>query len=49
MEIVAPELPWEEARDILWRSCSSLGDPGTKEKELNIQKAIFEQGIDVDR
>jgi hypothetical protein len=47
MELIAPELPWEQAKEELWRSCSSLGEPGTKEKEANIQKAILEQGIEV--
>jgi hypothetical protein len=47
MEIIAPDLPWEQAKVKLWRSCSSLGEAGTKEKEQNIQKAIFEQGVEV--
>ncbi|MBM7661387.1 hypothetical protein JOC85_002190 [Bacillus mesophilus] len=47
MELIAPELPWEQAKEMLWRSCSSLGEPGTKAKEANIQKAILEQGIEV--
>jgi hypothetical protein len=47
MQLIAPELPWEQAKEQLWRSCSSLGEAGTKEKEKNIQKAIFEQGKDV--
>jgi hypothetical protein len=47
MQIIAPELPWEQAKVELWRSCSSLGEAGTKEKERNIQKAILEQGVEV--
>ena len=47
LELIEPQLPWEQAKEKLWRSCASLGDAGTKEKELNIQKAIFEQGKDV--
>ncbi|MFC4769767.1 hypothetical protein [Effusibacillus consociatus] len=47
MTIVAPEMPWEKAKVELWRDCSLLGEPGTKEKESNIQKAIFEKGLAV--
>jgi hypothetical protein len=44
MELIAPEIPWQQAKEELWRSCSALGDPGTEEKEANIQKVILEQG-----
>jgi hypothetical protein len=47
MNLIEPEIPWEQAREKLWRSCSSLGEPGTKEKEKNIQTAIYEQGKDI--
>jgi hypothetical protein len=47
MELISPDLSWDLAKDELWRSCSSLGDPGTKEKEKNIQNAILEHGTDV--
>jgi hypothetical protein len=47
MKVVAPDLPWEQAKSELWRSCSSLGEPGTKEKERNIQIAILEQGTEI--
>jgi hypothetical protein len=47
MGLIVPHLPWQQAKDELWRSCASLGDPGTKEKEHNIQNAIFEQGTDM--
>lgn len=47
MNLIEPEIPWEKAREKLWRSCSSLGDPGTKEKEKNIQTAILEQGKNI--
>jgi hypothetical protein len=47
MNLIEPEIPWEQAREKLWRNCSSLGDPGTKEKEKNIQTAILEQGKDI--
>jgi hypothetical protein len=47
MNLIAPDLPWETAKEELWRNCSLLGQPGTKEKEANIQKAIFEQGVEV--
>lgn len=47
MELIEPKLSWEQAKEELWRNCSSLGEPGTKEKEQNIQTAIFDQGVDV--
>ncbi|WP_158553317.1 hypothetical protein [Peribacillus saganii] len=47
MGLIAKEMPWQQAKDKFWRSCASLGGAGTKEKERNIQKAIFEQGTDV--
>jgi hypothetical protein len=47
MELISPDQPWEQAKVELWRDCGSLGKPGTKEKEKNIQNAIFEQGIEL--
>jgi hypothetical protein len=47
MELIEQNLSWELAKQELWRSCSSLGDSGTKEKEENIQRAILVQGVDV--
>ncbi|WP_456277855.1 hypothetical protein [Bacillus sp. AK128] len=47
MELIAPELPWQQAKEELWRNCGVLGEPGTKEKEVNIQKAILEEGTEV--
>ena len=47
MELIAPQIPWEQAKEELWRNCGSLGNPGTKEKEQNIQSAIFDQGVEV--
>lgn len=44
MNLVEPEMHWKEAKEKLWRQCSSLGEPGTKEKEKNIQIQIFEFG-----
>ncbi|MBT2688785.1 hypothetical protein J7I93_11375 [Bacillus sp. ISL-47] len=47
MELIAPQLPWQQAKEELWRSCASLGDAGTKEKEQNIQNAILKQGTEI--
>jgi hypothetical protein len=47
IKLVEPNGDWKELKDQLWRSCSSLGDPGTKEKEKNIQEQIFTHGKDV--
>lgn len=47
MNVISPEMPWKQAQEQLWKSCSSLGEPGTKEKELNMQRAIFDEGNEV--
>jgi len=47
MEIIAPDTPWQQAKDELWKDCGFMGQPGTKEKERNIYRAIMEEGIEI--
>jgi hypothetical protein len=47
MKLVEPTLNWQEAKDKLWKDCSSLGEAGTKEKEKNMQTQILTNGVEV--
>lgn len=44
MAVIAPATEWDAAKVELWKDCGKLGAPGTKEKEQNIQQAIFDKG-----
>lgn len=45
MKLIDPKKDPHLLKAELWQDCSALGEPGTKEKEQNLQIELLEKGI----